>query len=49
MYTFFVDLLKRGVFTLVGEIQRYRNDYYLMDIHSLSLPASLSACLSVSP
>ena len=28
MYTFFVDLLKRGVFTLVGEIQRYRNYRY---------------------
>ena len=24
----FVDLIKRGVLTLVGEIRRYRNDFY---------------------
>ena len=28
MYTFFVDLVKRSVLTLVGEIWRYRNDHY---------------------
>ena len=28
LYTFFVDLIKRGVLTLVGEIWRYRNDRF---------------------
>jgi len=28
MYVFFVDLVKHGVLTLVGEIWRYLNDRY---------------------
>ena len=32
-----VDLVKRGVLTLIGEIRRYRNDRYLLLLLSLLL------------
>ena len=47
----FVDLVRRGVLTLVGEIRRYRNDrYYLLYRPSISVHIALHASsLQVPP
>ena len=46
----FVDLVKRGELTLVGEIRCYRNDrYYLLYRPSISVHIALQTSLQVPP
>ena len=44
-----IDLVKRGVLTLVSEIRRYRNDYYYYYYYLLSSQVRLPFMKTVQP